>query len=383
MTIAWPLQQPGHGAVAAAVVALVLLWTLRAFARRALGALAARSESRLDDELVRGATEVHGAVLVALAAWAGYAWAGPDVFGYGMAAVLGRLALLAHVGVWTSGVIRHIAQERASQLATEGQQSAAAWRMVATVARVTVWSILGLVALDAAGVDITGLIAGLGVGGIAVGLALQNVVGDLFASLSIVVDKPFVVGDFVVLDDISGTVEHVGWKTTRIRSLSGEQVVLGNADVLSGRVRNFRRMSERRVLVTFGVVYDTPADALEAIPARVRAVVERQPGARFERGHLARLGESSLDFELVYHVLDPDYGRHMDVQQAILLGLIRTLEGMAVGFAFPTRTLHVVAATPAAGARTEALPGSGRVVALDDAHVRSQKAERDAELGGV
>jgi small-conductance mechanosensitive channel len=217
--------------------------------------------------------------------------------------------------------------------------------------RVVIWSLVLLAALDNLGVDITALVAGLGVGGIAVGLALQDVLKDTFAALSIILDKPFELGDFVVVDDLAGNVEHIGIKTTRVRSLSGEQLVFGNGDLLSSRIRNFKRLVERRGLFTFGVLYSTPADTLERIPEMVREIVDGLETTRFDRAHFKAFGDSSMDFEVVYYVLDAEYLTFMDLQQAINLALVRRFADEGIEFAYPTRTLFL---EPGQGAlRTE------------------------------
>jgi small-conductance mechanosensitive channel len=212
-----------------------------------------------------------------------------------------------------------------------------------------------LLILDNLGIDITALVAGLGVGGIAVALAVQNILGDLFASLSIVLDKPFAVGDFIIIDDYLGSVEHVGLKTTRLRSLSGEQLVMSNADLLSSRIRNYGRMYERRIVFSLGVTYQTPRDKLKKIPGIIRDAVEAQDQTRFDRSHFKGYGSFSLDFETVYHVLQPDYNLYMDIQQAVNFAIHERFEAEGIEFAYPTQTLFVerggadVAATPAAG----------------------------------
>jgi small-conductance mechanosensitive channel len=213
--------------------------------------------------------------------------------------------------------------------------------VIGFVVQLVVWAGVLLLALDNFGVDITALVAGLGVGGIAVALALQNVLGDLFASLSIVLDKPFVIGDFVVVDDLVGTVEHIGLKTTRVRSLGGEQLVFSNADLLSSRIRNFGRMAERRIVFTLGVTYQTPRAKLEAIPGIIRSAVEAQEHTRFDRSHLSGYGASSIDFETAWYVLVPDYTTYMDVQQAIYLAIHHAFEEDEIEFAYPTQTLFL------------------------------------------
>ncbi len=195
--------------------------------------------------------------------------------------------------------------------------------------------------LDNLGVNITTLVAGLGVGGIAIALAVQNILSDVFCSVAILVDKPFQVGDFIIVGDMMGTVEKIGIKTTRVRSLSGEQLVFSNADLVNSRIRNYKRMQERRVVFSFGVIYQTPADKLEHIPAMVKEIIESVDQARFDRTHFKQFGDSSLDFECVYYVLSRDYNLYMDIQQKINLELFTRFEKEGIEFAYPTRTLYI------------------------------------------
>ena len=207
--------------------------------------------------------------------------------------------------------------------------------------RTMLWAVILLAVLSNVGVNITAFIASLGVGGIAVALAVQNILGDLFASLSIAVDKPFEVGDFISSSAGVGTVEYVGLKTTRIRALTGEQIVVSNTDLLKQAVQNYRRMRERRIVFGFGVTYATSPEVLEAIPGMVKALIEADPALRFDRAHFQKFGESSLDYEVVYYVLDPSYNLYMDSQQRLNLGLVRAFAAKGIDFAFPTRTLYV------------------------------------------
>jgi small-conductance mechanosensitive channel len=201
---------------------------------------------------------------------------------------------------------------------------------------------MALLVLENLGVDITALVAGLGIGGIAVALAAQNVLADLFASVSILLDKPFEVGDTIHVGDMIGTVQNIGIKTTRLRSVTGEQLVMSNSDLLRERIRNYKRMTERRALFTVSVTYDTPVATLEKIPQLVRAIVEAQPNTRFDRAHLHSFGDSSLDFEVAYFITRAEYMVFMDVQQIINLSLLRQLQELGVSFAFPTRTVHLL-----------------------------------------
>ncbi|WP_372719489.1 mechanosensitive ion channel family protein [Immundisolibacter sp.] len=333
-------------ALALALVAGLLLPLVQRLLTRRLSRLAERDDARVSRYVGAIAEGTRRGVLLLLALFIG---ARLLVLPAKIDTVLERLvavALLLQVAwwaqrafdVWFSG---YLDRKRADDVA-----AAATVTLLGFMGRVALWSVALLMILDNLGFDITTLVASLGIGGIAVALALQNILGDLFASLSIALDKPFVIGDFIIVDDIPGTVQHIGLKTTRVRSLSGEQVVFANSDLLKSRIRNYKRMYERRVLFGFGVLYQTSPEELEAIAAMVREIVEAQSGARFDRAHFKGFGDSSLDFEVVYYVLDPDYGRYMDIQQAINLELLRRFAALGVGFAFPTRTLHIETLPP-------------------------------------
>ena len=251
------------------------------------------------------------------------------------------IALVVQLGIWfLAGLARIIEHKRQERLGKD-PGSVAALDMLYFAIRVAVWAVLLLLALDNLGVNITALVAGLGVGGIAVALAAQSILSDLFASLSIVLDKPFVVGDFLAIGDFLGSVEMVGLKTTRMRSLSGEQLVFSNTDLLNSRIRNFGRMFERRVVFSIGVTYQTSADTLEQIPGIIREAIESQDEVRFDRAHFQKYGDYALVFEAVYFVLSPDYTEYMDIQQAINLAIFRRFEADGIEFAYPTRTVYL------------------------------------------
>lgn len=257
--------------------------------------------------------------------------------------------IILQVGFWFSRVLIFWLKHRFSQGEIEDAGARAmTLSLLSFLGRVVVWVLVLLLMLDNLGLNVTALVTSLGIGGIAVALAVQNILGDLFASLSIAIDKPFVIGDFIIVDDMMGSVEHVGLKTTRIRSLSGEQIIFSNNDLLKSRIRNYKRMQERRALFAIGVTYDTAAEKLEQIPALVQQAIEAQGDARFDRAHFKGFGAFSLDFEAVYYVLKPDYNVFMDVQQAINLQLVRRFAEQGIEFAFPTQTLYLNRAAPAA-----------------------------------
>lgn len=326
--------------VALALAVGIALGAARRVAARRLGARAAEGDAGLGElaaELAEGLGRWFVAVVALYIGVMALALPAPL---RGILRALLVVALALQVGLWGQAVIRHALARHVAR--SDGDGAAQTTATIASfAARVTLWALLLLLLLDNLGVNISALLTGLGVGGVAVALAVQNVLGDLLASLSIALDRPFVVGDFIVVDALAGTVEHVGLKTTRVRALSGEQLVFSNADLLRSRLHNYKHLVERRVVLAFGVLYQTTAEQLEAIPAMVREAVEATTRARFDRSHLKAFGASSLDFETVYFVLDPDYAVHMDVQQSVILALIRRFEAAGIGFAFPTQTLYV------------------------------------------
>lgn len=313
---------------------------------RRLRKLAARTTNRVDDLVLE---VLGGTKLPLLSVLAFYAGTSSLELPPRLGAWMGTFAVFAallQVGIWLDRLIQLLLVGSRDSAAEMDGSRVTSMRAAAFLARLVLFSVILLMALDnIPGLDVTTLIAGLGVGGIAVALAMQNVLGDLLASLSISIDKPFVIGDFIVLDAFAGTVENIGLKTTRVRSLSGEQLVFANNDLLASRIRNYKRMSERRALFGFGVVYQTGAAQLEAIPAIVREIIESVPGTRFDRAHFKSYGDSSLDFEVVYHVLSADYNAFMDAQQAVNLALFRRFDADGIEFAYPTRTLYLQQAT--------------------------------------
>jgi small-conductance mechanosensitive channel len=252
---------------------------------------------------------------------------------------LGLIGMLYQAGHWVLALagtfLRHQAEKKADRRAI----TFAAMPGIRVVLACIVWTLLGLVALDQIGVEVTALLTGLGIGGIAIALAIQKALGDLLAYVSIVADEPFRPGDELSIDDIRGIVQSVGLRSTRLISITGEQIVLPNSDVLAARIRNFGRMELRRAVLAFGVEYQTPSEKLEAIPQIVREIIEPMEGVRLDRVHFKSYGPYSLNFEAVYAVMSPELGRFMNVQQQVNLELLRRFTERDIRFAFPTQTL--------------------------------------------
>lgn len=204
-----------------------------------------------------------------------------------------------------------------------------------------IWILGFIFLLDNLGYNIGTLIAGLGIGGIAIALAAQTILGDLFSYFVIYFDKPFEIGDFITFDDKNGVVEYIGIKTTRLNTLSGEQLVVSNKYLTDSRVHNFRKMQKRRIVFTLGVVYQIKVDIIKEIPSIVKNIIENTKDVQFDRGHFMNLGKSKLDFEFVYYILSPEYTIYMDRQQEILVSIFKEFENRNIGFAYPTQTIFL------------------------------------------
>jgi small-conductance mechanosensitive channel len=341
-----------RGWLVAAGVTLVLLLAVT-LARRLLAGRGARAAAatgnEVDDFLVDLARRTRWWLLVLPALYLGALV--PELPGKALATLrpLAVLGLLLQVALWGLAAIDFwVGSTRRRRLAVDAA-TATAIGAFGFLGKLILLVLLLLVALDNLGLDVTALVAGLGVGGIAIALAVQNILGDLLASLSIVLDKPFVIGDTIHVGEHVGTVESIGLKTTRLRSILGEQLVFANGDLLQSRLRNYKRMSERRGLLVFGVTYQTPVARLREIPDIVRGAVEAQDLTRFDRCHLRALADSAYEFEAIYFVLSPDMGAFMERQQGVLLAIIEEFERRGIEFAYPTRTVWLApgAAPPA------------------------------------
>lgn len=251
------------------------------------------------------------------------------------------IALLLQIGFWSDKLIvywiSYIIEERQDEAERTTTLSA-----FGLIAKIVVWGVIALLIMDnIPGVDVGTLIAGLGVVGIAVALAAQNILSDLFASLSIILDKPFVIGDYVAVDDYQGEIENIGLKTTRVRSLTGEEMVFSNSDLLSSRIRNYKSMTRRRVKLNIGITFQTPYEQVASIPDIIQEMVEAHDEATFGYTYFKEYGASSLNFETVYHVETGDFNVFKDIQQSINLDLYKRFEEEGIKFAYPTQTVHV------------------------------------------
>jgi small-conductance mechanosensitive channel len=255
--------------------------------------------------------------------------------------------IAVQAALWATVALRFAVDSRYRGGAGDEPGTRASMGALIFIGELLIWGVFALLALDNIGVKLTPLLAGLGVGGIAVALAVQTILSDLFGSMSIALDKPFAVGDLLRIDDIEGTVEHIGIKSTRLRSVTGEQVILSNADMLKSRVRNLGRMAERRVLLPIAITYDTPPDLVDRVAGIVRGVVGACPGTRFVQCPLARLGDSALEFDALFFVANRADLRHSDAVDEFNRRLVRAFAAEGIEFAYPTRRLLVEGTAPA------------------------------------
>ncbi len=241
-----------------------------------------------------------------------------------------------------SRIVDHLTKKQIEKRKSgDNIQNTSMIKVFGTIFKTVIWSIAVLMIFSNLGIEITPLIASLGIGGIAIAIALQSVLADLFSAFAIYFDKPFKEGDFIIVGNDMGTVKQIGIKTTRIQTLQGQELVISNSELTSTRVNNYKRMERRRIVFTFGVEYDTPTKKLKKINEIVSEAVKKTKGATFDRVHFHNFGDFSLNYEVVYYVESPDYNKYMDAQQEINLRIKEAFEKEKIAFAFPTQTLHI------------------------------------------
>lgn len=335
-------------ALAVFVLVLILVALLRRLLRRTvlprlIGDLGQDGEHRasraLVSALIRNTSQLFIVVLAFYAAMAASGLAQGQVKAWLWSGLV--VVFWIQIGLWASAGAVDLVSRQRSRKELRDPSAVSGYGLILFFIRVGIWVIVLVSVLTHFEYPVTGLIGALGVGGIAIAFAMQSILADVFNSMAIILDKPFRVGDFIVTGDTLGVVEHIGVKTTHLRSLSGEQVVLSNTDILNSRIRNYKRMRERRVVFKLGVVYQTPPDKLERIPRFIEEIIRRQPASRFDRAHFFEYGDFALVFEIVYYVLGADYNLYMDTQQAINLAIYRRFEQEGIAFAYPTQEVIV------------------------------------------
>jgi len=319
---------------------IVVLWPLKRWILGRMKVLAASTDTELDNLVVEVFKSTRFVFVALIAAWAGSRVLDlHDLLFVGLEKIA-IIVLVLQVGLWATKALTEWLKI-VGQREGEGGEALTWLGGVEWAGKFLIWTVALLIGLENLGIDVTGLVTGLGIGGIAVALAAQNVLGDLFSAFSIYIDKPFVLGDYIKVGDQMGTVESIGMKTTRVRSISGEQLIFGNSDLVSSRIQNFGRLNERRANFIVGVTYDTPQEKVERIPSMIQEIVEAQDQVRFDRSHFKEFGDSALVVETVYFVLVAAFQVKMDVQQAINLALMQRFEAEGIEFAFPSQTIYL------------------------------------------
>ena len=326
---------------------LVALGSIKSYILKRLKVWVKTTDTEIDDLAVQVLSQTKKLFIVLVAVWAGSRVLDMPDFLYNALEKIAIIVVILQIGIWATTALTKWLVIIGDKSARQGQ--VVTWiGSVEWAGKFVIWTMVLLIGLENLGIDVSGLITGLGIGGIAVALAAQNVLGDLFAAFSIYIDRPFVIGDYLKVGDQMGTVETIGMKTTRLRSISGEELIFGNSDLVNSRIQNYGRLTERRANFTVGVTYDTPKDQAEKIPGMRQEIIEAQEDVRFDRAHFKEFGDSALIFETVYFVLVPAFGTKMAVQQTVNLELMKRFEEEGIEFAFPTQTLYVEGAIPAA-----------------------------------
>lgn len=327
-------------AIATFLIAVLAIRVVQAFVLKRLEQGARRTSTDLDDRLLR---IVDRPVLLLLYVGAFYVSVGNLSLHPILAqainiicVVIGTILAIQLLGALVEYSARLYLVKRGDDPAMEQTINA----MVPAI-KVTVWAVGLVFLLDNLGFDVSAVVAGLGIGGIAIALAAQGILGDLFSYVSILFDRPFELGDFIIVGDLVGTIEHIGLKTTRLRSLTGEELVVANTDITASRIQNYKRMMRRRVAFHLGITYETPVVQMKQIPDMIQTIIESTASVTFDRAHFSAYGNFSLNYEVVYFVEGSDYTVYMDAQQSIYLAIKEAFEAKGIEFAYPTQTLYV------------------------------------------
>jgi small-conductance mechanosensitive channel len=321
------------------IVLFLVLSFFRKIVIRRMKRMAERTESTLDDFIIEHVERLGLPVLYSAAVYSALQYLTITGTFSSVIQSLFVAVLTVYSARFIIAILRYLMENRwMKHLPESGRNSV---KGISGALSILVWGLSTVFLLDNLGFKVSTIVAGLGIGGIAVALAAQTILGDLFSYFVIFFDRPFQSGDFIIVDDKIGAVEYIGIKTTRIRSLSGEELVFSNKDLTDSRIHNFKKMGRRRVVFTLGVTYETSSAQLKEIPALIKAIIESHNDVTFDRAHFKEYGPSSLNFEIVYYVIGADYNRYMDIQQSINLKIFDEFEKRRISFAYPTQTLYL------------------------------------------
>jgi len=321
------------------VVFLFILGIFRTIALARLERLAKKTETDIDDTLIQVIKTLKPPFYIFLAFYIGFKFLTFEaVIVTQVVNVILLLWVVFQIIIALSVVVDYLVQKKLDK--DEGN-NVFAYNILKKIAKILIWLFGILFVLSNFGIDVTSLIAGLGIGGIAIALAVQNILGDLLSSFAIYFDKPFEIGDFIVVGDKKGTVEKIGIKTTRLRSPQGEEIIMANSKLTDAHIQNFKRMEERRVVFSLGVIYETSSEKLKKVPDIIKGIIESTDGTRFDRVHFKSFDDSALSFEISYYVLSSAYTEYLDINQSINFTIKEVFEKEKIDMAYPTQTLYI------------------------------------------
>lgn len=333
-----------HSSWITSVVAFVVSYALLFWGKKIIAyrikILSKKTDTKIDDLLAEILTSVKVFFLIAISLYVAVRFLEATPYTVYIISKTVFVLVVLQVAITGNKTIKFLMENYILQKMSQDASNAAIIGVAVFTTKFLLYIVLLLLVLNNFGVDVTALIAGLGVGGIAIALAVQNILGDLFASFTIILDKPFLVGDFIVVGENMGNVEKIGIKTTRVRSISGEQLIFPNGQLLQGQIKNFKRMQERRILFNIGVVYQTPLDKIQKITSIITEIIKEQTKARLDRTHFKGYGDFALNFETVYWVEDADFNTYMDIQQNINMKIFERFKKEGIEFAYPTQTIY-------------------------------------------
>lgn len=326
-------------AAALASGVFIILSLIKSLVLKKLALLAVRSKNILDDLLIKVVEQTRSQFILFLSLFTGSKMLSfPEKWNEIITKTFFVIAAV-QVGLWLGGVINHLVQSR-DEKDSRDKKERTAIHAIGLFAKILIWATIGLVTLqNISGMELTALVTSLGIGGIAIGLAVQNILKDIFASLSIFLDKPFLVGDYIVIGETGGTVENIGLKSTRIKTLLGEEVVFSNSNLLENRIHNFRKLKRRLVTINIGVSPETGYDDLKDLPTLFEEIIKRQENATFKRANLSEIADYTFNYEIVYHIESADYAVFMNIKEAIFLEIIKRLQERGINMPYPTQAI--------------------------------------------
>ena len=324
----------------------IVLWIIKNILIARLKVVSARTTTRVDDVILNILSCTKKFFILGISLYAGFHISVLDK-NYGVYADRFMVILVAvQLIVWGNEGVRSWIEFTLEKKSNDPSVKTSLG-FLGIVLKFVVGALVVLSALNNLGVNVSTFITGLGVGGVAIALATQRILGDLFSSLSIVMDKPFLIGDSISFGEWSGTVEYIGLKSTKMRSDNGEQIIVSNSDLLAAKIRNFKRMKRRRVSFQLGLTYGAKRESLRKVPGIVEEIIKRHEQTSFDRAHFVRYGASSLDFDIVYFITTSAYKVYADTHEQILHEIGDALEAEGLSFAFPTQTVILEKSNPA------------------------------------